>query len=175
MKKILILLSILVLLFAVGCSNTEVVTPDQGTLPSENVEPEAPVAEEETTPEVQPEPEEEMVEEEVEPVEEVVEEVVDDTIVHISLRNFKAYPDEIDITPGTTVVWHNEEENFLHLISWNKMPVKGGKTNPGESWKYTFSEEDVRDELIWYSATRPSIQGKYILDNEKKNFLIFFK
>jgi len=161
MKKILILLSILVLLFAVGCSNTEVVTPDQGTLPSENVEPEAPVAEVETTPEVPAEPEViEPVEEVNETIEEVVEEISDETIVHISLRNFKAYPGDIDITPGTTVVWHNEEENFQHIISWNKMPVKAGMTNPGDSWNYTFTEDDVRKEIIWFSSARPSIQGR---------------
>ncbi|MBW2966890.1 hypothetical protein KY362_00225 [Candidatus Woesearchaeota archaeon] len=77
----------------------------------------------------------------------------------ISLKDLKAYPEELNIEPGTTVEWRNVNDNLQHIIGWRGQTQMGVKPEPilaGESWSYTFTEPG---EIKWFSTARPTIQG----------------
>lgn len=78
----------------------------------------------------------------------------------ISLKDLHAYPDDLQITVGTTVEWQNVNDKFQHIIGWSGQTQAGVKPEPikqGESWSYTFNTPGV---IKWFSTARPTIQGK---------------
>lgn len=77
----------------------------------------------------------------------------------ISLKDLKAYPEEMTIKVGTTVEWRNVNDNLQHIIGWRGQTGMGVKPEPilqGESWSYTFDEPG---EIKWFSTARPTVQG----------------
>jgi plastocyanin len=77
----------------------------------------------------------------------------------ISLKDLKAYPEDMKVKVGTTVEWRNVNDNLLHIIGWNGQRQMGVKPEPikqGESWSYTFDKPGV---IKWFSTARPTIQG----------------
>jgi plastocyanin len=77
----------------------------------------------------------------------------------VSLKDLKAYPEEMFIKVGTTVEWRNVNDNLQHIIGWRGQTTTGVKPEPilqGESWSYTFNEVGT---IKWFSTARPTIQG----------------
>jgi plastocyanin len=77
----------------------------------------------------------------------------------VSLKDLKAYPDEMNIKVGTTVEWRNVNDNLLHIIGWKGQKQMGVTPEPilaGESWSYTFDEPG---RIAWFSTARPTVQG----------------
>ncbi|MBN1544649.1 hypothetical protein JW898_04255 [Candidatus Woesearchaeota archaeon] len=77
----------------------------------------------------------------------------------ISLKDLKAYPEEMNIKVGTTVEWRNVNDNLQHIIGWKGQKQEGITPEPmlaGESWSYTFS---TPGKVVWFSTARPTIQG----------------
>jgi len=88
----------------------------------------------------------------------------------ISLKDLNAYPSEMEIKVGTTVEWRNVNDNFQHIIGWKNQKGMGVQPEPihqGESWSYTFTEPM---EIKWFSTARPTIQGTItvIADNSSE-------
>ncbi|MBU2561009.1 MAG: hypothetical protein KKD17_01835 [Nanoarchaeota archaeon] len=138
-------------------------------LPEEGVHDAGPDVTEEV---VSPEGAEESAEETVEEVEQVEEvesapeeveasdsELTAENYRVISLKDLKAYPEEMNIKVGTTVEWRNVNDNLQHIIGWNGQRSQGVKPEPmlaGESWSYTFNSPG---KVVWFSTARPTIQG----------------
>ncbi|NQU79434.1 hypothetical protein HQ545_06725 [Candidatus Woesearchaeota archaeon] len=77
----------------------------------------------------------------------------------ISLKDLRAYPDELLIKVGTTVEWRNVNDKLLHIIGWRGQKQEGVKPEPmktGESWSYTFNKTG---DVLWFSTARPTVQG----------------
>lgn len=135
----------------------EIVELEEGDVTAPEAEPEE--IPEETTEEV---PEEEITEEEtvIEDVTETEEEDTAENYRVISLKDLNVYPEELTIKVGTTVEWRNVNDNFNHIIGWNKQKSDWGVTPEpiviGESWSYTFEKPGV---INWFSTARPTIQG----------------
>lgn len=155
-----------------GCTKSTTETPPAQTTPQDTptTEPAAPPAQETAPAEETTPAEEETTEEETAPAEETTEEEtseeetpVEETVKTISIKGFKAYPDELTIPVGTTVRWKNDGDNFRHIIAWNYY-YKDAPKNPGmlagQSWEYTFDEPG---ELTWFSTAKPTTQGKIII------------
>lgn len=82
----------------------------------------------------------------------------------ISLKDLKAYPEEMTIKVGTTVEWRNVNDNLQHIIGWSGQKQMGVKPEPilqGESWSYTFNSPAV---IKWFSTARPTIQGTIYIE-----------
>ncbi|MBT7903783.1 hypothetical protein HN587_08025 [Candidatus Woesearchaeota archaeon] len=82
-----------------------------------------------------------------------------ENVAMILIKNFKAYPAELKVKVGTTVVWQNKNDYFNHIIGW-----KGVKSEPlakGDQWSYTFTEPG---KITWFSTAKPSVQGKVIIE-----------
>ncbi len=77
----------------------------------------------------------------------------------VSLKDLKAYPEEMHVKVGTTVEWRNVNDNLQHIIGWSGQKAAGIKPEPmlqGESWSYTFTKPA---KIAWFSTARPTIQG----------------
>ena len=77
----------------------------------------------------------------------------------VSLKDLKAYPEEMHVDVGTTVEWRNVNDKLQHIIGWKgqkQMGITPEPILPGESWSYTFNEPG---EITWFSTARPTIQG----------------
>jgi plastocyanin len=77
----------------------------------------------------------------------------------ISLKDLKAYPEEMRVKVGTTVEWRNVNDKLQHIIGWTGQKQSGVKPEPilqGESWSYTFTKPG---KITWFSTARPTIQG----------------
>ena len=86
----------------------------------------------------------------------------------ISLKDLKAYPEEMTVPVGTTVEWRNVNDNLQHIIGWRGQTGMGVKPEPilqGESWSYTFVEPG---EIKWFSTARPTIQGTIIVEVDEE-------
>ena len=153
MKNIVLIGAMLaLLLFVVGCGGDEPLVIDETPVAVPEPEPE---------PEPVPEPEPEVIEEvnETEPGDEDVVEEEGSSALNfavITLKDLRAFPEEITIRVGGTVMWRSEETAFLHIIGWSKMPVKSVPMDFGDSWNHTFTEPGV---VTWFSTARPTIQG----------------
>lgn len=157
MKKIFLIGAMLaLLLFVAGCGgNAHLVINET---PVATIEPEPKLAPE---PAPLPEPEPEVIEEvnKTEPGDEDVVEEEGSSALNfavITLKDLRAFPEDVTIKVGGTVMWRSEETAFLHIIGWSKMPVKSVPLDFGDSWNYTFTEPGV---IKWFSTARPTIQG----------------
>ena len=134
----------------------EVEEVEEPELPEEGVHEAGPDITEEVTEEEEEAEEEEAAEEEEEEGE---EELTAQNYKVISLKDLKAYPEEMHITVGTTVEWRNVNDNLQHIIGWRGQKSQGVTPEPilaGESWSYTFNEPG---EIVWFSTARPTVQG----------------
>ena len=167
MRYIIAILAVIMLLSITGCGEEETEleimelpvldeTNDSIDQPSEDVED---MTEDEETEEAD-EPED--TEEDNETVDITEEEVTElENVEVITIFDFAAHPDYLEIDVGTKVTWVNEDENFQHIIGWSKMPTRPGVLKPGMQWNYTFTEPG---ELIWYSTPKPTVQGTIVVN-----------
>jgi plastocyanin len=174
MKNIHIIGFLVVLSFLLaiaGCGDKETEQPVQPAQPvvNETEEPELPeegvqdvpaVTEQEAAPE-EPAPAEPAAEEPAEePAANASEKALTaDNYRVVSLKDLKAYPEEMRVKVGTTVEWRNVNDNLQHIIGWNGQKRDGVKPEPikqGESWSYTFM---TPGKITWFSTARPTIQG----------------
>lgn len=186
-----IILALALMLAVVGCGDKEEISSEpvpaqtqesaEDDAPEETIEdvPEG-APEEEPEPEAEPEEgslealeEDEMAEdepvedenpEETEGIEDVEEAVTAATYKIISLKDLKAYPEEIHTPVGSTVEWRNVNDNLQHIIGWRGQTQMGVRPEPmlaGESWSYTFTEPG---EFKWFSTARPTIQGTIYIE-----------
>ncbi|MFH1064636.1 MAG: hypothetical protein V1729_06135 [Candidatus Woesearchaeota archaeon] len=84
----------------------------------------------------------------------------------VSLKDLKAYPEEMTIKPGTTVEWRNVNDKLQHIIGWSGQRQMGVTPEPilaGESWSYTFEKPG---KIVWFSTARPTVQGTIIIEEE---------
>lgn len=82
----------------------------------------------------------------------------------VSLKDLKAYPEEMTITVGTTVEWRNVNDNLQHIIGWSGQKQMGVTPEPilqGESWSYTFESPG---KIVWFSTARPTVQGTIYIE-----------
>ncbi len=85
----------------------------------------------------------------------------------VSLKDLKAYPEEMTIKVGTTVEWRNVNDKLLHIIGWSGQRNAGVKPEPilaGESWSYKFEEPG---KIIWFSTARPTVQGTIHIEEKE--------
>jgi len=183
---ILVLMSFLLALYGCGGKSAADTAPEEETVVEQDdagmleegvTDAGTDVTEEEVTDETLPEPDTETAEEtEVAEAsaEETAEEAAQGTEVTesvnvtqktaqnykvVSLKDLKAYPEEMNIKVGTTVEWRNVNDNLQHIIGWNGQKSAGIKPEPirqGESWSYTFT---TPGKIVWFSTARPTIQG----------------
>jgi plastocyanin len=130
---------------------------------SQEPTPETPPADAETTAE---EPEEEAAapEEVPEANASTTDALSADNYRVISLKDLKAYPEEMKIKVGTTVEWRNVNDKLQHIIGWNGQKQMGVKPEPilaGESWSFTFNAPGT---VKWFSTARPTIQGTIYIE-----------
>ena len=131
MKKLFILFLILIVVSISGCIDSE----DQIACPADaklcpdgsSVSRIAPDCEFAECPEViEPEP----------------NETIEESIVYVEILDMEYYPDEITISPGTTVVWTNLDD-IAHTVSSSRLKKTSGRLDTGESWNYTFEDTTV--------------------------------
>ncbi|MFC1741578.1 hypothetical protein ACFL3V_03510 [Nanoarchaeota archaeon] len=82
----------------------------------------------------------------------------------VSMKDLKAYPEEMTIKVGTTVEWRNVNDNLQHIIGWRGQKGMGVTPEPilaGESWSYTFNEVG---KITWFSTARPTLQGTITIE-----------
>ncbi len=97
----------------------------------------------------------------------------------IIIKYFAYQPNIIKVSPGTTIVWENQDENVLHqIVSGYVENHKGisdelfdsGEISYGESWNYTFTEPG---EYPFYSPKHTQMQGIVVVgDWENKTIQI---
>lgn len=56
--------------------------------------------------------------------------------------------EDLDITPGTTVVWTNEDDEPRSISSISTADINSGPIAPGETYEYTFTETGVFDLVV---------------------------
>ncbi len=90
------------------------------------------------------EPEEVILEEtaEVPVVEETEEEIETINEAEIKIRNGRFYPDEIIISPGTTVTWINDDNVPHKVVAYDRL-FYGNRLSPGDSYSFTFTNEGI--------------------------------
>ncbi len=93
----------------------------------------------------------------------------------ISIHYFSFIPNIITVSPGTTVVWKNNDNHVIHhFISGYIKNHKGvpdglfdsGKFNYGQSWNYTFNK---KGEYPFYSPEHIQMQGLIIVGGLENN------
>jgi len=65
-------------------------------------------------------------------------------IVYIEIKDLKFNPREINITPGTMVVWQNNDHNGkfgrVHMIVAHYNKFRSGRMKYGDSFNFTFDD-----------------------------------
>lgn len=92
------------------------------------------------------------------------EELAQEDYKVISIKGYKAYPEELTIKVGTTVEWRNVNDKLLHIIGWNGQKQDGVKPESlkiGESWSYKFEKPG---KIVWFSTARPTVQGTIYIE-----------
>ncbi|MBW2997659.1 hypothetical protein KY349_04940 [Candidatus Woesearchaeota archaeon] len=168
----IVLLSFLLALSGCGDKDTEEPVEAEEVVVEDVEEPELP---DEGVHEAGPDITEEVVapdddeDEETEDDEETTEDGEDEEMTAqnyrvVSLKDLKAYPEEMTVNVGTTVEWRNVNDNLQHIIGWRGQKQMGVTPEPilaGESWSYTF---DAPGEITWFSTARPTIQGTIYIE-----------
>ena len=100
---------------------------------------------------------------EVPVVEETEEEIETINEAEIKIRNGRFYPDEIIISPGTIVIWINNDTVPHKVVAYDRL-FYGNRLSPGDSYSFTFSNEGTHS---YFDAVFPKIgRGKIIVKEE---------
>lgn len=95
-------------------------------------------------------------------------------VVKVAIKYFAFTPNIIRISPGTTVIWENEDENVIHEIKsgyilnhrqYSDGLFDSGELTFGESWNYTFTKTG---EYPYFSPKYPQMQGLVIVGNPEE-------
>jgi plastocyanin len=88
-----------------------------------------------------------------------------DDVVTISFRNLRFYPAEVTISPGTTIVWFNDDR-VPHKIAAHDRSFYGPRLQPGDKYAFTFVNEGTH---TYFDAVFPKIgRGTIIVKEEPK-------
>ena len=95
-------------------------------------------------------------------------------VAKVAIKYFAFSPNIIRVSPGTTVVWENKDENVIHEIKSGYILnhkqntdnlFDSGGLNFGESWNYTFNKAG---EYPYFSPKYPQMQGLVIVGNPEE-------
>jgi plastocyanin len=81
------------------------------------------------------------------------------TVVTVVLRNTTFSPGRIQIRPGTTVVWRNDDQ-LIHTVTANDKSFDSGLLQPGRTYRRTF---DRPGEYPYYCLPHPFMKGVVVV------------
>jgi len=85
---------------------------------------------------------------------------IEANIVTITIRNLRFYPEEITVSPGTTVVWVNKDK-VPHKVAAYDRVFYGPRLQPGDKYSFTFINEGTHR---YFDAVFPKIgRGEIIV------------
>lgn len=100
---------------------------------------------------------------EIPKIEESEEEIEVLNEVLITIKDLKFYPDKIIISPGTTVIWFNNDTIPHKVVAYDRL-FYGPRLNPGDKYSFTFTKEGTHK---YFDAVFPKIgKGKIIVMQE---------
>lgn len=81
--------------------------------------------------------------------------------VTIIIHNGKFYPDKITISPGTTIIWDNEDSFPHKLVAYDRL-FYSPRLQPGDKYAFTFTQEGIHRyfDAIFPKAGKGSITVK---------------
>jgi plastocyanin len=79
--------------------------------------------------------------------------------VEIAISNFTFAPQEITITPGTTVKWVNKDD-IPHLVAEKNLAFKSKALDTDDSFSFTFA---TPGEVEYFCVLHPHMTGKVIV------------
>lgn len=83
--------------------------------------------------------------------------------VTVKINNIKFSPEKITVSPGTTVVWVNEDKVAHKVVAYDRL-FYGPRLNPGDSYSFTFTKEGTHR---YFDAVFPKIaRGTVIVKEE---------
>lgn len=96
-------------------------------------------------------------------IEQTEEEVEVINEVTIEIKNLKFYPDNITISPGTTVTWVNKDTAAHKVVAYDRL-FYGPRLEPGDRYAFTFTKEGTHR---YFDAAFPKIgRGSVIVQEE---------
>ncbi|MBW2974366.1 cupredoxin domain-containing protein [Candidatus Woesearchaeota archaeon] len=83
--------------------------------------------------------------------------------VTVTIRNLRFYPNEVTISPGTTIRWFNNDTTAHKVVAYDRL-FYGPRLNPGEEYTFTFTKEGSHS---YFDAVFPKIgRGKIVVKGE---------
>jgi plastocyanin len=79
--------------------------------------------------------------------------------VEISISNFTFTPNELTITPGTTVKWVNHDD-IPHLVAEKALAFKSQALDTNDSFSFTFTKPG---DVEYFCVLHPHMIGKIIV------------
>lgn len=102
-------------------------------------------------------------EEEIPTIEEAEEEVELLNEVTIVINNLRFYPEKVTISPGTTVIWINNDTAPHKVVAYDRL-FYGPRMSPGDKYAFTFTKEGTHR---YFDAVFPKIgRGRVIVKEE---------
>jgi len=80
----------------------------------------------------------------------------DGKTVEIAISNFTFTPNELTITPGTTVKWVNHDD-IPHLVAEKALAFKSQALDTNDSFSFTFTKPGV---VEYFCVLHPHMTGK---------------
>ena len=84
---------------------------------------------------------------------------VSQKVANIVISGFAFNPSSLEISPGITVIWTNND-GTTHTITSDTGSFNSGSIAPGQSWNKTF---DAAGEYDYHCAIHSSMKGKIIV------------
>jgi len=87
-----------------------------------------------------------------------------ETTTHtVAMRDFAFEPKDITVRPGDTVTWVNEGKGKHYVLTTRgKRILDSGYINPGDSWSYTFTADDVGGH-VYFSPIYEVMKGSVLV------------
>ncbi len=109
------------------------------------------------------EPEEIISSEEEPKIEEAEKEAEVLNQVTVVINNLKFYPEKVTISPGTAVIWVNNDTSPHKVVAYDRL-FYGPRMNPGDKYSFTFTKEGTHR---YFDAVFPKIgRGRVIVKEE---------
>jgi plastocyanin len=80
-------------------------------------------------------------------------------VVNVVMRNMTFVPGRITITPGTTVVWRNDDQ-LVHTVTANDKSFDSGLLQPGKTYRRTF---DKPGQYPYYCVPHPFMKAVVVV------------